>query len=127
VVAATRACGRAHGLRITTGRKVIELRPDIDWDKGTTIAWLLDRIEGGDHTSGLGAVLPIYLGDDITDEDAFDAIQSDGVGIVVRHQEDGDRPSAAWFSLEDPPAVVDFARRLANDLHDAATAGGSPR
>ena len=117
VVATTRTCGRAHGLRVTTGRKVVELRPDIDWDKGATINWLLDHVEGGDTTSG--TVLPVYIGDDITDEDAFDAIHFDGAGIVVRHQEDGDRPSAAQFSLEDPSAVVDFVRRLADDLRAA--------
>ena len=120
VVATTHTCGRANGLRVTTGRKVIELRPDIDWDKGTTINWLLDYVGDSETTSGPGTVLPIYVGDDITDEDAFDAIHFDGAGIVVRHQEDGDRPSAAPFSLQDPSAVVDFVRRLATDLHDAS-------
>ena len=52
---------------MTGGRKVVELRPDIDWDKGTALAWIRDRI----HQTG--RVLPIYVGDDLTDEDAFDA------------------------------------------------------
>jgi len=121
VVAAVRNIGRSEGLRITTGRKVIELRPDIDWDKGSTLNWLLEHIERTDAADP-GAVLPIYIGDDITDEDAFDAIQFDGVGIVVRHQEDGDRPSAAQFSVESPSATCAFIRRLADDLKDAAVA-----
>ena len=73
---------------------------------------------GSDSAAGPGAVLPIYIGDDLTDEDAFDAVEFDGVGIVVRHSEDGDRPSAALFSLESPSAVAEFVRRLATDLED---------
>jgi alpha,alpha-trehalase len=123
VIVATRELGRSEGLRITPGRKVIELRPDIDGDKGTTLNWLLQHIVGSVGADA-GAVLPIYIGDDITDEDAFDAVQFDGVGIVVRHNEDGDRPSAALFSLESPSAVADFVRRLAKDLENAAARPG---
>ncbi|OBJ05570.1 trehalose-phosphatase [Mycobacterium alsense] len=120
VIAVTRELGRSRGLRVTAGRKVIELRPRIDWDKGTTLAWLLERIVGGDGGDPQ-AVLPLYVGDDITDEDAFDAIQFNGVGIVVRHDEHGDRPSAALFSLESPAAVAELVRRLAEDLKAAAS------
>ena len=75
---------------------LVELRPDIDWDKGTTLAWIRDRIDA------TGSLLPIYIGDDLTDEDAFDAVGFDGIGIVVRHDEDGDRKTAARFSLRSP-------------------------
>ncbi|HTX93936.1 MAG TPA: trehalose-phosphatase [Mycobacterium sp.] len=119
VITAVRKLGRSQGFRITTGRKVIELHPNLDWDKGRTVGWLLDRIDGVDGAES-GSVLPIYVGDDITDEDAFDAVQFDGVGIAVRHTEDGDRASAALFSLEDPSAVCQFIGRLAADMADAA-------
>jgi alpha,alpha-trehalase len=119
VIVAVRELARAEGLRITPGRKVIQLRPSTDGDKGTTLGWLLQRIVGS-HDADPAAVLPIYIGDDITDEDAFDAVQFDGVGIVVRHDEDGDRPSAAPFSLESPTAVAEFVLRLAQDLEPAA-------
>ena len=124
VIATVHKLGRSEGLRITAGRKVVELRPDTDWDKGTTLDWLLEHIEGNDSVADSAAVLPIYIGDDITDEDAFDAVQFDGIGIVVRHQEDGDRPSAALFSLENPAAVCEFVRRLAKDLENAAARPG---
>lgn len=122
VVATARKVGRSQCLRVTAGRRVIELRPSIEWDKGRTLNWILETIEqtGGD------AVLPIYVGDDLTDEDAFDAVQFDGVGIALRHTEDGDRPSAALLSLADPSAVCDFVRRLADDLHEAACAPNDP-
>jgi alpha,alpha-trehalase len=103
--------GRRDGLRVTNGRKVVELRPDVDWNKGTTLAWIRDQIEG--------PVAPVYIGDDLTDEDAFDAVRADGVGILVRHTEDGDRRSAARFTLENPCQVREFLDRLVADLASA--------
>ena len=105
VVATTHRHGRRHGLRVTGGRKLVELRPDIDWDKGTALAWL------GDQIHQTGRVLPIYIGDDLTDEDAFDAIRFSGIGVVVRHDEDGDRATAAQFTLNNPGEVEEFLRR----------------
>lgn len=118
VVATVRRYGRSEGLRTSIGRKVIELRPNIIWDKGTTLDWLLGHIEARDGGGRL--VLPIYVGDDLTDEDAFDAVEFDGVGIVVRHDADDDRSSSAIFSLENPSAVCGFIRRLADDLEEIA-------
>jgi alpha,alpha-trehalase len=119
VIVAAHQVARSEGLRITPGRKVVQLRPDRDGDAGTTLNWLLQRIVGSGGADP-GAVLPIYIGDDLTDEDAFDAVEFDGVGIVVRHDEGGDRPSAALFSLESPSAVSDFVLRLAKDLEAEA-------
>ncbi|WP_231639182.1 trehalose-phosphatase [Mycobacterium sp. Marseille-P9652] len=120
VVATVRRLGRSEGLRVTTGRKIVELRPDIDWDKGKALNWLLDRIHGTAEPPNSAAALPIYIGDDITDEDAFGAIHFGGVGIIVRHREDGDRYSAAPLSLENPSAVCTFITRLAHDLESQA-------
>ena len=61
-------------------------------------------------------MLPIYIGDDLTDEDAFDAIRFDGIGMVVRYDEDGGRPTAAQFTLNDPTEVREFLRRGGNWL-----------
>ena len=110
IVSATHKVGQRDGLRVTNGRMLVELRPDIDWDKGTTLAWIRDRI---DPTRSL---LPIYIGDDLTDEDAFDAVGFDGIGIVVRHDEDGDRKTAARFALQSPDQVREFIRRGSNWL-----------
>ncbi|HEY7050868.1 MAG TPA: trehalose-phosphatase [Mycobacterium sp.] len=112
VVAITHRVGCAAHLRVTNGRKIVELRPDVDWNKGTTLAWIREQVTG---TAGR-PVLPIYIGDDLTDEDAFDAIHTDGISILVRHTEDGDRRSAARFTLENPEQVRDFLDRLADDL-----------
>ena len=119
VIAAVRRLGRSEGLRATTGRKVIELRPNVDWDKGKTLHWMLDHIAAADSIANPETVLPIY-GDDITDEDAFDAVRFDGLGIMVSHDEALDRRSSASFSLESPSAVLEFIRHLADDLADVA-------
>ncbi|MDT5147126.1 MAG: trehalose 6-phosphate phosphatase, partial [Mycobacterium sp.] len=115
VAAAVRAAGRRDELRVTTGREVIELRPDIDWDKGKTLRWVMDHLR---HADG-GPLVPMYLGDDITDEDAFDAVREDGVPILLRHTDDGDRATAAQFALDSPARVAEFVDRLARRLSDA--------
>jgi trehalose 6-phosphate phosphatase len=115
VAAAVRAAGRRDVLRVTTGREVIELRPDVDWDKGKTLRWVIDHL----HAAGHGALTPTYLGDDITDEDAFDAVRADGVPILVRHNEDGDRATAAVYALDSPARAGEFTERLARQLGDA--------
>jgi trehalose 6-phosphate phosphatase len=114
VLAAVRAAGRRDELRVTTGREVIELRPDLDWDKGKTLRWVIDHL----HEAGAGSLTPVYLGDDITDEDAFDAVRDDGVPILVRHGDDGDRATAALFALESPARAGEFTDRLADQLAD---------
>ena len=120
VIATVRIIGQRDGLRVTGGRKVVELRPDVDWDKGRTVNWILAQIDGADLQ------LPIYLGDDLTDEDAFDAIRQKGVGIAVRSVESGDRRTAARFALEDPDAVCRFLTRVADQLASAQDSTNDP-
>jgi trehalose 6-phosphate phosphatase len=112
VAAAVRAAGQRDALRVTTGREVIELRPDIDWDKGKTLRWVIDHL----HAADAGALVPVYLGDDITDEDAFDAVREDGIPILVRHNDDGDRATAARLALDSPAAAAEFTDRLGRQL-----------
>ncbi len=117
VAAAVRTAGRRDALRVTTGREVIELRPDIDWDKGKTLRWVLDHLrQAQSGNQSAGPLVPVYVGDDITDEDAFDAVRQDGIAIVVRHNEDGDRATAAVFAVENPAEVAEFTHRLARRL-----------
>lgn len=109
--------GRNPGLRRGRGKKVIELLPDVDWDKGAAVLWLL-------HALDLDAadVLPIYIGDDLTDERAFRALAKRGVGIVVR---DRLRPTLARYRLRDPVEVRGFLATLAG-LVEHAPRGTTP-
>jgi alpha,alpha-trehalase len=106
VTAAVHDVGGRNRLKVTSGRKVVELRPNLDWDKGRTLQWIVDQVSGEEP------LLPIFVGDDLTDEDGFDSVLHDGIGIVVRHLEDGDRATAARFSLDDPAHVREFIERL---------------
>ncbi|SNZ12263.1 trehalose 6-phosphate phosphatase [Natronoarchaeum philippinense] len=81
-------------LRITSGKKIFEIRPAVDWDKGAAVEWLRDRLVPDDERW-----LTVYVGDDVTDEDAFAALD-DGVGIAVGRTE-----TAAEHALSDPEAV----------------------
>lgn len=121
VAVAVRTAGQRNALRVTTGREVIELRPDIDWDKGKTLHWVIDRLHHAGTQVGSASLMPICLGDDITDEDAFYAVRHTDVGgipIVVRHTEDGNRATAALFTLDSPMHVSEFTERLARQLSD---------
>jgi trehalose-phosphatase len=92
-------------LRRTGGKKIYELRPDIDWDKGRAVRWLLDKLDLASPD-----VLPIYIGDDETDEDAFRALADrDGVGILVAEES---QPSAATYRLRTSEDVETFLRHL---------------
>ncbi|CAN6168101.1 unnamed protein product [Urochloa humidicola] len=94
-------------LRLSHGRKVLEVRPVIDWNKGKAVEFLLDSLGLPDS----GNVLPIYIGDDRTDEDAFKVLREDkrGFGILVSSVP---KESHAVYSLVDPSEVMDFLKRL---------------
>ncbi|NKY31507.1 trehalose-phosphatase [Nocardia speluncae] len=116
ITAAVYASAGRNRLRTTHGRKVVELRPDIDWNKGDALHWITDRPPGTAFT--------LYLGDDLTDEDAFDAMPAPGTAIVVRSAEDVSRETAADLSLAGPARVRDFLHKLAGLL--AAGNAGIP-
>jgi alpha,alpha-trehalase len=92
-------------LRARTGKKVIELMPAIDWDKGRAVGWLLEALDVNPE-----AALVLYLGDDETDEDAFATLTGRGLGIHVGPEVSD---SLGDFRLADPGAVETFLRRLA--------------
>jgi trehalose 6-phosphate phosphatase len=101
-------------LRKTGGKKVFELRPAIPWDKGKALGFLLE-------TLGLDGeeILPIYIGDDETDEDAFHALGDRGLAFVVRGEDD-ERPTLAHYSLADTAEVAGLLAALAEAAEGTA-------
>ncbi len=95
-------------LRLTTGKKVYEILPAIDWNKGKAVRWILENM------ARKGAVpVPVYIGDDKTDEDAFAEIIHTGAGLVVMEDGDADRLSSASFRLRGTDDVARILRFLA--------------
>jgi trehalose 6-phosphate phosphatase len=99
-------------LKVTPGKMVYEIQPKIEWDKGKAVLYLLEALGLDDPET----VVPLYLGDDITDEHAFEALAGRGIGIFVGAADDpevADRPTAADYVLASPAEVERFLDALA--------------
>ena len=98
-------------LRVTPGKMVFEIQPKLDWNKGKAVLWLLEALDLDKPD-----ILPMYFGDDITDEDAFRALSGRGIGIFVggaTQEAKTDRPTDADYRVEDPDAAVRLLDTLA--------------
>jgi trehalose 6-phosphate phosphatase len=62
-------------LSVIRGKKVLELAPDISWNKGCAALWILRQLSDGS--------LPVYIGDDQTDETAFKVLKKNGVTVRI--------------------------------------------
>jgi trehalose-phosphatase len=102
VTAATSSFVAAGELRLTRGKMVVEVRPAIPWDKGRAIERI--REECGDQP------LPVYFGDDRTDEDGFRVVQDmGGIAVFVGATRDG---TVALHQLDSPAEVAETLRLL---------------
>ena len=88
-------------LRRDRGKAVFELRPDIEWDKGHAVRWVLEHVAPD--------AVALYIGDDLTDETAFAALRGRGIGIAVGVR---GRETLADMALRDPDEVGSFLHRL---------------
>ena len=90
-------------LRVTEGKEILELRPDVDWDKGRAVEWLRGSLvpDGEEWVAA-------YVGDDVTDEAAFRALPDGGVGVKV-----GDGETAADYRVDGVDEVTAFLERVA--------------
>jgi trehalose-phosphatase len=94
-------------IRISYGKKVLEVRPPVDWHKGKAAETIIKEIE---HPTSSKVKVIIYLGDDSTDEDAFKTIRRlYGWSIFVGSP--GSSSEAEYF-LESVPEVETFLTRL---------------
>lgn len=85
-----------HRFRIRLGNQVFEVLPRVDWNKGSALCWIKDRI------APVNAVV-LYLGDDRTDEDAFLALSNE---ITVKVG--APALTLANYHLEGPAQVQEF-------------------
>jgi trehalose 6-phosphate phosphatase len=98
------------GYKKGTGKKIVEIKPALGWHKGKAVLWILNELGLSEDKT----VLPIYIGDDDTDEDAFKTLQENesGVGIMVEHN---GKPTHASYSLKDVDEVARLFQQLLSD------------
>ncbi|MDP2924407.1 MAG: trehalose-phosphatase [Candidatus Omnitrophota bacterium] len=92
-------------LKIFMGKKVFEIRLPSDWDKGKAVLWLLARQQFGLKDN---KVFPIYIGDDITDEDAFKALRNKGLTVFVGNP----KKSQANYYVKNTWEVKEFLEKI---------------
>jgi trehalose 6-phosphate phosphatase len=102
------------GLVAAPGRKVLEIRPPVPIDKGRGVAWLLTRSGGGEQDPPHHG---LYVGDDVTDIDAFrglrEVVGEGAVCIGVRSDETpGALVDAADAMVDGPAGVFDLLEEL---------------
>lgn len=101
-----RICNPIPGVRLTDGKKVVELRPDVDWHKGRALQYLMEQLLDANDN-----VPVLFIGDDRTDEDAFRVLADARDAVVV-----GDPPprwASARTHVRSPEEVAELLERLA--------------
>lgn len=87
-------------LAVIKGKMVLELAPDASWDKGSAALYILNNLRG--------KYLPVYVGDDWTDENAFLALNKKGVTIRVGKS----TKTTADYYLKNQREVSEFLKKL---------------
>jgi trehalose-phosphatase len=111
-----RVLAQRSQLRKRGGKKIFELQPDVPWHKGRAVLWLMGEL-GLDRPD----VLPVYVGDDVTDEDAFSALDGRGLGIRVGPP---DEPTSAGYFVHDTGELERFLQVLTERLDPNAHVHG---
>jgi trehalose 6-phosphate phosphatase len=90
-------------IKTTTGKKVLEIRPPLPWNKGQAVRMILKKYRKQ-------GALSLYVGDDLTDEDAFCEIRQNG-GIAIKIGNDNPDTKASYY-LKDADDVKELLKRL---------------
>ena len=93
-------------LVVRPGKHVLDIRPDVSWDKGAAVRWMLSRWFG--ETWPPSACV-VYAGDDKTDEDVFEALPDPAVTVKVGPHTS---PTAACYHLDSVEDVYRCVRLL---------------
>ncbi len=106
---------KRHHLQLTSGKRLWEIRPALHWNKGKAVLWALR--EFARHS------IPIYFGDDMTDEDAFKALRGSGVTVAV-----GEKPCpSAMITISEISTVWKLIGDLIKLLASSGTLWQVPR
>lgn len=108
----------AGTVSVQQGKKVLEIRPDVSWDKGAAVRWVLTRVFGEGWPSEAAV---IYIGDDRTDEDVFLALADPAISVKVGPST---YPTGARYTVRDSDEVYAFLSAVAGWLPAAGDAHG---
>lgn len=109
--------GEYMGLKIHRGKMVLEIRPKVIWNKGRCVSWFLEKLSSEVKQVGKSLV-SLYIGDDLTDEDAFTELNKNhnrnSFSIIVAENRGVtlQRKTHANYLLECPSEVASFLRDL---------------
>ena len=92
----------AQTVTVMRGKKVLELAPNVSWDKGIAALFILQELKRN--------YLPIYVGDDLTDETAFKILNEDGITIRIGRS----KKTAAKYYLKGQWEVARFLKHIHN-------------
>lgn len=90
-------------LALHHGKKVFELRPNVPWHKGKAVTHLMSHLK---------VLVPVYLGDDLTDEDAFRELQEVPGAVTVLVAETA-QETRAKYRLKTVAQVLELLAALA--------------
>lgn len=96
-------------IKTKSGKRVLEIMPPVEWDKGKVVLWLLARAQFGLAEK---EILPVYFGDDVSDEDAFKALRNKGINVFVGKTKN----SSAQYYVNNPNETVEFLKKIKEEI-----------
>lgn len=106
IIEAVHAWRLPPDIRRHEGKMIVEFRPDVDWDKGMALRRIMTRL-------GVPASAAMYLGDDVTDEDAFQVLRDTGITLYIG---DISATTCARLRATDPADAIAFLDFIARTL-----------
>lgn len=98
------------------GKEILNIIMPFDWDKGHAFTLLVDEMK---KKCPCKSIVPIYIGDDITDEDAFRVSRIEGYAVRVGKPK---KNTLANYYIDSPDEVKSFLFDLCELVKDENTA-----
>ncbi|WP_353683738.1 trehalose-phosphatase [Thermodesulfovibrio sp. 3907-1M] len=92
-------------IKILKGKMVFEVLPAVNWNKGSAVSFLISHFKG-EH-------LPVFVGDDITDETVFSEINDKGLTVKVGYS----KKTLAKYFIRNQKEVYRFIKTLKEVLN----------
>ncbi|GAY25553.1 trehalose-phosphatase [Desulfurococcaceae archaeon AG1] len=96
-----------YGVKLSKGKKILEVLPNTGWDKGKAIDYVLAILSTKTGLS-INRIAPIYFGDDKSDENGFKLLRGKGVGVRVGYRCN----TNAEYYVDSTDDVVKFLNEL---------------